>query len=110
MNSPKLIRWLPIALAMAFQSFAADAKKNMTSGQVDFCRVLYGCKLPVPAGFCPDAKTLGPAPFTFDDTRCLEARTLQSRGVAPTNPVVGYPLYRFLGMEYRVVYEITDTI
>ncbi len=97
-----------MALAVAAQTFAAG---NLSPGQVDFCRIIYGCKLAYPGrGFCPDAKTLGPSPFVFDNTRCEEAHLLQSRGVGPANPQFGYPLYRFLGMEYRVIYEITDTI
>ncbi len=101
------MRFVFITALLLSQSFA-DGKLN--SGQIDFCRIVYGCKLSSPPAFCPDAKTLGPAPFTFDSTRCSEARTLQSRGVGPSQPVIGYPLYRFLGEEYRVVYEIIDVI
>jgi hypothetical protein len=71
---------------------------------------VYGCGLEQPAGYCPGPKALGKADFTFDSARCLEARLLQSRGVGPSHPVVGFRLYRFLGMEYRVIYNITDTL
>ena len=117
---PRLAPFLPALLAMATASFGAGGKapsdhaiavkRELSPGQVDFCHIVYGCKLAYPPGFCPDAKQLPPASFSFDDTRCLEARTLQSRGVGPNHPTYGYPLYRFLGMEYRVIYEITDTI
>ncbi len=95
---------------MAALPVFAAAPLALNPQQVDYCRILYGCKLPVPHGFCPDSKRLGNASYAFDDTRCSEARTLQSRGVNPDNPVVGFSLYRFLGMEYRVIYEITDTV
>jgi hypothetical protein len=89
---------------------ASKAKERLSPGKRDFCRVMYGCGLQQPPGYCPDAKELGKADFTFDSTRCLEARTLQSRGLSPSNPVVGFQLYRFLGMEYRVVYPVSDTL
>lgn len=99
-----LLSWMSIPRAIA-------GGVVLTSGQVDFCRIIYGCKLGIPpAGLCPTPKELGPPPFAYDDARCLEARTLQSRGVGPAHPVVGFQLYRFLGMEYRVVYEVADTI
>src|SRR5580698_4815194 len=41
--------------------------------QVNFCRILYGCNLTVPPGFCPAPGRIGPSPYTFDDTRCSEA-------------------------------------
>jgi len=103
-----------VLLALVCVAFAdkpaPNAKQKLSAGQTDFCRIIHGCKLENPGGFCPSAKEVGPASFTFDSTRCLEARTLQSRGVGPSHPIVGYPLYRFLGMEYRVIYEVTDTI
>lgn len=85
-------------------------QKRVTEGQKDFCHVVRGCGLPEPAGYCPAPADLGKPAFIYDIPRCLEARLLTSRGVTPSHPVVGYKLYRFLGMEYRVIYEIEDHI
>ncbi len=48
--------------------------------------------------------------FTYDSTRCLEARILNARGVGPGHPTFGFRLYRFLGMEYRVIYNVEDSL
>ncbi len=64
----------------------------------------------MPSGYCPDRTRIEKPKFTFDSTRCLEARLLNTRGVGPGHPLVGFKLYRFLGMEYRVVYTIDDEL
>jgi hypothetical protein len=79
-------------------------------GQIDFCNVVYQCRLPMPPRWCPDSASVPKPGFKFDSVRCLEARTLTARGVTPSHPVVGYKLYRFLGMEYRVIYDVEDDI
>ncbi|MEO7424276.1 MAG: hypothetical protein ABI036_03755, partial [Fibrobacteria bacterium] len=76
----------------------------------DFCNFLWGCALPVPGGYCPDPTTLEKPKFGYDSTRCQEGRTLNARGVGPSHPLVGYNLYRFLGMEYRLVYTVEDEL
>ena len=90
----------------------ADKSKNidMTPGLQDYCRLLYGCNLKVPEGMCPIPAVLGPAPFVYDNERCSEAREFSRRGIGPDHPNWGYRLYRFLGYEYRVTYEISDTL
>jgi hypothetical protein len=90
----------------------ADKSKNidMTPGLQDYCRLLYGCNLKIPEGACPIPAVLGPAPYPFDAERCSEAREFSRRGVGPDHPAWGYRLYRFLGYEYRVTYEIFDTL
>lgn len=88
----------------------AGSTGRLSPAKIDFCRVVYGCGLQQPTGYCPDPKELGKVDFTYDSTRCLEARTLQARGIGPTNPIVGFQLYRFLGMEYRVLYEVSDSL
>jgi hypothetical protein len=85
-------------------------KRRLTDGQRDFCHVVRECGLPEPGGYCPPPKELGRPAFEFDSTRCLEARLLNARGVTPTHPIVGYKLYRFLGMEYRVIYTVEDDL
>jgi hypothetical protein len=97
----------PRPTAPAVQS---PGPKRITEGQIDFCHVIRGCGLAEPPGYCPAASELPKPTFTFDDTRCQEARLLDSRGVTPVHPIVGYKLYRFLGMEYRVVYTVKDNI
>ncbi len=89
---------------------APPTAPRISPGQRDYCNLLYGCDLPRPPGFCPAPDVLGKPDFDFDSTRCSEARTLDGRGVKPTNPVVGFQLYRFLGLEYRVVYWASDTL
>jgi hypothetical protein len=88
----------------------APAKKKITAGQQDFCNLVRGCGLPEPGSYCPPASELVKPAFAYDSARCLEARLLNGRGVTPAHPAVGYRLYRFLGMEYRVIYEIKDRL
>lgn len=83
-------------------------QKRVNAGQKDFCNLVRGCGLPEPAGYCP--ASIEKPGFTFDSTRCLEARLLNARGVTPTHPVVGFKLYRFLGMEYRVIYTVEEDL
>lgn len=64
----------------------------------------------MPSGYCPDRSKIEKPKFAFDSTRCLEARLLNTRGVGPGHPLVGFKLYRFLGMEYRVLYTIDDEL
>jgi hypothetical protein len=88
----------------------AESKPRVTDSQRDFCNLVWGCALPMPSGYCPDPALVEKAKFAFDSTRCQEARTLNSRGVGPSHPLVGFKLYRFLGMEYRVLYTIEDEL
>jgi hypothetical protein len=83
---------------------------RISEGQRDYCQVVLYCGLPMPKGYCPDSAAIGPPRFSFDQTRCFEARQLSARGVGPDHPRVGYRLYRFLGMEYRVIYQVEDFI
>jgi hypothetical protein len=83
---------------------------KVTGSQKDFCNIVWGCGLPMPAGYCPDPKYVPKPDFDFDSTRCSEARLLNSRGVPPAHPLYGYNLYRFLGMEYRTLYTIEDDL
>lgn len=96
--------------APAGKAAAASAKKKITDGQIDFCNLVRACGLPEPGGYCPSATELKKPEFTYDSARCLEARQLHARGVTTTHPVVGYKLYRFLGMEYRVIYNVEDRL
>ena len=82
----------------------------LTAGQTDFCNMVYRCGLPMPAGHCPDSSALKKPDYKFDSIRCLEGRLLNKRGVTPADPQVGYRLYRFLGMEHRVIYQVEDDI
>lgn len=82
----------------------------LTPALTDYCRLLYGCGLEIPEGTCPSQKELGKAPFDYDDERCSEAREFNRRGITPSHPTWGFKLYRFLGFEYRVTYEVTDTL
>ncbi len=84
--------------------------RKITEGQKDFCNLIRHCGLPEPAGYCPPPADLEKPSFTYDSARCLEARLLNGRGVTPTHPVVGYKLYRFLGMEYRIIYNVEDAL
>jgi hypothetical protein len=77
----------------------------------DYCGIIYACGLKVRAGTCPTPKELGtPAPFSPDGDRCVEARELEARGLKADHPEYGFRLYRLLGFEYRVVYNIPDTV
>ncbi len=116
---PLLLSLLVVSIALVLPLTNAEAKdakapapaaERISPGKIDFCRAVYGCNLKKGLPFCPPLKELGKAEFTFDSTRCLEARLLDSRGVGPDDPVVGFRLYRFLGMEYRVIYNVTDSI
>jgi hypothetical protein len=104
----------PTAPAKASPAQAAPAKPSpppkVTDGQRDFCNIVWGCGLPMPANYCPDPQYVPKPGFTFDSTRCSEARLLHSRGIAPSHPLYGYNLYRFLGMEYRTLYTIEDEL
>jgi hypothetical protein len=82
----------------------------LTPALTDYCRLLYGCGLEIPEGACPSQKELGKASFTYDNERCSEAREFTRRGITPAHPTWGFRLYRFLGYEYRVTYEVTDTL
>jgi hypothetical protein len=83
---------------------------KVTESQKDFCNIVRGCGLPEPDGYCPDAKFIPKPDFKYDSTRCLEARLLNTRGVTPGHPLYGYKLFRFLGMEYRTIYNIEDQL
>jgi hypothetical protein len=89
---------------------AVPVKPRITESQKDFCNLVWGCVLPEPPGYCPDKALIEKPKYAYDSTRCQEARTLNGRGVGPGHPLVGYNLYRFLGMEYRVVYNIEDDL
>lgn len=114
-----------LLLALALGCLAASAQQanprptapavkapgnRISDGQIDFCHIVRGCGIPEPPGYCPAQSELPKAAFTWDSTRCQEARLLNSRGVTPTHPIVGFKLYRFLGMEYRVLYTVEDNI
>lgn len=104
---------LVLSAGMFLPVLAADAskappRKKVTEGQKDFCNLIRACGLSEPGGYCPPVAELEKPDFTYDSARCLEARLLNGRGVTPTHPVVGYKLYRFLGMEYRVIYHVED--
>jgi len=90
------------------QSSAGAAR--VSDGQRDYCQLILHCGLPMPKGYCPDSAALGPIRFPYDSARCFEARQLNDRGIGPGHPRVGYRLYRFLGMEYRVIYPVEDSI
>jgi hypothetical protein len=83
---------------------------KINDGQRDFCNFVWGCGLPMPANYCPDPKYVPKPGFQYDSTRCSEARLLVSRGIAPSHPLYGYKLYRFLGMEYRTLYNIEEEL
>ncbi len=104
-----------VCLLATFPGWAADANSKkepprISEGQRDFCQLVMACQLPMPKNYCPDSSALGPQRFSYDSARCLEARQLTERGVGPDHPRVGYRLYRFLGMEYRVIYTVEDEI
>jgi hypothetical protein len=83
---------------------------RISEGQKEYCNLIWNCGLPVPDGFCPDRSLVEKPKFTYDSARCLEARTLNSRGLGPGHPTLGFRLYRFLGMEYRVIYNIEEDL
>ncbi len=83
---------------------------TLSEGQRDYCQFIWHCGLPKQATYCPDSTALGKSNFSYDSTRCAEGRLLNQRGIGPDNPTVGYKLYRFLGMEYRVIYIIEDFV
>lgn len=98
------------AAAQPDKTSSPAPRKKSTDAQKDFCNLVRSCGLPEPGGYCPPPAELEKPAFTYDSARCLEARLLNSRGVTPTHPVVGYKLYRFLGMEYRVIYTVEEDI
>ncbi len=105
---------LPVGLLLLSAVFPnpsrADSAATLSDARRDYCNILAFCGLPVPANHCPSKEALGKPKVEFDEERCLEARLLHSRGVKPTTPGYGYKLYRYLGMEYRIVYEVSDTV
>jgi hypothetical protein len=102
----------PVSKEAAKKGDLADKSKNidMTPGLQDYCRLLYGCNLKVPQGACPSPEVVGKGSIKYDNERCSEAREFSRRGIGPDHPNWGYRLYRFLGYEYRVEYEINDTL
>jgi hypothetical protein len=106
---------LALFLCAIISPLAAPAAKpaparKISEGQKDFCNLIRHCGLPEPSGYCPPPAELEKPAFAYDSARCLEARQLNGRGVTPTHPIVGYKLYRFLGMEYRVIYTVEDAL
>jgi hypothetical protein len=83
---------------------------RITEAKQDYCRFLRGCNLEEPENFCPADSLIEKVSFPFDSLRCSEGRKLTARGVTPKHPVVGFRLYRFLGMEHRVIYDVVDSI
>ncbi len=112
MNSqaaPSVLLWLFLILSGIFSPLYGDTT-NLTEGRLNYCSVLYYCDLPVPGGHCPSKQSLGKPKVNFDAEQCRVPKLLFSRGVTPTVPDIGYRLYRYLGMEYRVVYEVVDSV
>ncbi len=99
-----------VPAAPAPKAAVIPARSRIPDTQKDFCNFLWGCSLPVPSGYCPDPSALEKPKFAYDSTRCREGRTLTARGVGPSHPLLGYNLYRFLGMEYRIVYTVEDEL
>ena len=84
---------------------------EITPALRDYCRIVYACGLKLAPGRCPAPTELGPpAPYPRDGERCREARELEARGLRADHPELGFRLYRFLGHEFRVTYEIPDTV
>lgn len=84
---------------------------EVTPALRDYCGMIYVCGLKVRPGTCPPPRDLGPpAPHAPDGERCVEARELEARGLRADHPQFGFRLYRFLGHEYRTVYNIPDTL
>jgi hypothetical protein len=118
-----LSAFLVLALLLQSPALAASTKSVSSSDQGrpklleitpalrDYCGIVYACGLRVSPGTCPAPKDLGPpAPFSPEGERCTEARELTRRGIGPDHPRWGFRLYRLLGFEYRVTYEIFDTL
>lgn len=99
----------PVA-ANAAASDKAKPKPKIKEAQRDFCNFVRGCGLPEPKGYCPDPSLLEKPDFEYDSIRCQEGRTLNARGVGPGHPLYGWNLYRFLGMEYRILYTVEDEL
>ncbi len=89
---------------------AKSANGRISDAQKEYCNLVWGCGLPVPDGFCPDRSSIEKPKFAYDSTRCLEARILNLRGIGPGHPLLGFRIYRFLGMEYRVVYNVEEDL
>ncbi len=84
---------------------------EITDALRDYCKLIHACGLKASKGTCPAPADLGPpAPYAPGSDRCLDARGFAARGVGPEHPYWGFRLYRFLGHEYRVAYEIQDTL
>lgn len=83
---------------------------RISDSQKDYCNLIWNCNLTVPAGYCPDRSLIEKPKFTYDSTRCLEARVLTARGIGPGHATLGFKLYRFLGMEYRVIYNVEEDL
>jgi hypothetical protein len=113
---------LALSLALTSPAFAASPAitppdqgrpkvLEITPALRDYCGMIYACGLKVPSGTCPMPAELGPpAPHAPNGERCVEARELEARGLRADHPVYGFKLYRFLGHEYRTVYQIPDTL
>ncbi len=95
---------------VAPQKAVAPQPARISDAQTEYCNLIWNCSLPMPRGFCPDRSLVTKPKFTYDSTRCLEARLLNARGIDPGHPVLGFRLYRFLGMEYRVIYLVEEDI
>ncbi len=98
------------AIALACAAFAAEGEIRLSDAKQDYCRFLRSCGLEEPENFCPADSLIEKVSFPFDSLRCSEGRTLSARGVTPKHPLVGFRLYRFLGMEHRVIYDVVDSI
>jgi hypothetical protein len=84
---------------------------QITDALRDYCKLIYACGLRVSTGTCPAPADLGPpAAYSPESDRCKDARAFAARGVGPDHPYWGFRLYRFMGFEYRVTYEIEDTL
>jgi len=112
---------LTFSLAFATSISLAQAQSSSDRGRTgaieitpalrDYCKLVYACGLKIGPGRCPAPTELGPpAPYSRDGERCLEARELESRGLRADHPDLGFRLYRFLGHEFRVTYQIPDTV
>lgn len=122
MNPLRVVLSLGMALLLTGLPIQANPPSNViikpatsTTGRIsdaqrDYCNLVWNCKLPIPEGFCPDRNLVEKPKFAYDEARCLEARTLNARGIGPGHPLLGFRLYRFLGMEYRVIYNVEDDL
>lgn len=117
-----IFRWGLILLSLPLLS-VADSKPQpilkpatkavvvrISDSQKDYCNLVWNCSLPVPPGYCPDRSLIEKPKFSYDSARCLEARVMTARGIGPGHPTLGFKLYRFLGMEYRVIYNVEDDL